>query len=320
MSHANFVHLRVHTAYSLLEGALPTADVARLCKTHHMPACAMTDTGNLFGALEFSKTLSSAGIQPIIGCTLALARNEGERRPDQKVLTDSLVVLAKNETGYNNLIKLSSKSYLESGAGDPAHISFDDLVLHGDGLIVLTGGPGGPMGRLILDGQVDAARAWLKNAKEAFGDRLYVEIMRHGLDEERVTEAPFLEFAYEFDVPLVATNQAFFELEDNYEAHDVLLCISDGTYVHEFQPAARDARSSVQVGRGNDGVVRGSARSDREYARYRSALRSDGAVPQPDPADLHAGQGYQRGGAFAQDGGRRANGPAGKACLHRRHG
>ena len=193
----------------------------------------MTDTGNLFGALEFSKTLSSAGIQPIIGCTLALARNEGERRPDQKVLTDSLVVLAKNETGYNNLIKLSSKSYLESGAGDPAHISFDDLVLHGDGLIVLTGGPGGPMGRLILDGQVDAARAWLKNAKEAFGDRLYVEIMRHGLDEERVTEAPFLEFAYEFDVPLVATNQAFFESEDNYEAHDVLLCISDGTYVHK---------------------------------------------------------------------------------------
>ncbi len=201
MSHASFVHLRVHTAFSLLEGALHSGDLARLCRTHGMPACAMTDTGNLFGALEFSKVMSGAGVQPIIGCTLALARGDSERRPDQKVLTDSLVVLAKDQTGYDNLIKLSSKSYLETAAGDPPHITFDDLALMGEGLIVLTGGPGGPMGRLILDGQVDAARAWLRAAKQAFGDRLYVELMRHGLDDERATEEPFLEFAYEFEVP-----------------------------------------------------------------------------------------------------------------------
>jgi DNA polymerase-3 subunit alpha len=233
VSHASFVHLRVHTAYSLLEGALHPADLARLCRAHAMPACAMTDTGNLFGALEFSKLMSGAGIQPIIGCTLALARGDSERRPDQKILTDSVVVLAKDETGYHNLIKLSSKSYLETSAGDPPHITFDDLAFHGEGLIVLTGGPGGPMGRLILDGQVDAARAWLKAAKQTFGDRLYVEIMRHGTADERATEEPFLEFAYEFEVPLVATNQAFFESAQNYEAHDALLCIAEGTYVDE---------------------------------------------------------------------------------------
>jgi len=236
MPHSDFVHLRVHTAYSLTEGAIRVETLADLCLQHRMPAVAITDTNNLFGALELSKSLAGRGVQPIIGCQLNITRldqvaggfgSKGLRKPDP----DRLVLLAQNEAGYANLMRLSSKAYLEVPAGEPPQVSWEDLERYGAGLICLGGGPTGPMGRLLADGQADAALQQLERLKEIFPGRLYIELQRHGWALEARIEPGLLDLAYECDLPLVATNDCYFPDETMYEAHDALLCIAEGTYV-----------------------------------------------------------------------------------------
>ncbi len=237
MSLAPFVHLRVHTAYSLLEGAIHIADLAERCRAARMPAVAITDSANLFGALEFSETMAAAGVQPIIGVTLPVETPHGEpERPGhQKPRPDALVLLVQNETGYRNLMALVSKAHLESEAHEEPHIALGDLAENGRsaGLIALTGGPDGPLGRLLRAGQKDKAEALLGDLKALFPGRLYIEILRHGLPEEEETEAAFLDLADVHALPLVATNQCFFPDADMYDAHDALLCIAEGAYVSE---------------------------------------------------------------------------------------
>ncbi len=239
MSLAPFVHLRVHTAYSLLEGAIHIADLAERCRAEGMPAVAMTDSANLFGALEFSETMAAAGVQPIIGVSLPVETPHGEppRPGHQKPRPDALVLLVQNETGYRNLMALVSKAHLESEAHEAPHIALGDLAENGRsaGLIALTGGPDGPLGRLLRSGQTEKAEALLGDLKALFPGRLYVEILRHGLPEEEETEPAFVDLAYAHDLPLVATNQCFFPDADMYEAHDALLCIAEGAYVSETE-------------------------------------------------------------------------------------
>lgn len=237
MSHADFVHLRVHTAYSLTEGAIRLGKLSELCLKHGMPAVAITDTNNLFGALEGSKELAGKGIQPIIGCQLNLARADVQqagfskqvRKPDP----DKIVLLAQNDAGYANLMKLSTKAYLEPPPGEVAQVSWEDIERHNEGLLCLTGGPQGPIARLLNEGQTDTARAQLDHLKQIYPGRLYVEIQRHGWAIEAKTEPGLLDLAYAMDLPLVATNDCYFPDEDMYEAHDALLCIAEGTYVGE---------------------------------------------------------------------------------------
>jgi DNA polymerase-3 subunit alpha len=240
---AEFVHLRVHTAYSLLEGAIKVPDLVKQCQGMHMPAVAMTDTVNLFGAMEFSGKCTAGGVQPIIGCQLVLTPYRGDsgegnaaQRPPGSAATeapDQLVVLAQNEDGFGNLLKLISKSHLDpDGEGEP-RLSLEDVEAHASGLIALTGGPAGGLGRLLAGGQTPAAEALLDRLQTAFDDRLYMEIMRHNLGEERTIEGLFLDLAYERDIPLVATNECFFISDDMYEAHDALICIADGAYVSQ---------------------------------------------------------------------------------------
>ena len=241
MAHADFVHLRVHTAYSLSEGAVKIKDLAAMCQRHAMPAVAITDSGNLFGALEFAMTCADAGVQPIIGCQLAIrrpgstselaARNgqNGARAPSP----DALVLLAQNETGYRNLIKLVSRSYLDSDAVTAPQLGIADLEGQTEGLIALTGGPAGAVGRLLSEDQWAAAEAVLTDLSVLFKDRLYVELSRHGLEVERVIEPMMIELADKHELPLVATNEAYFSDEGMYEAHDALLCIAEGTFVAE---------------------------------------------------------------------------------------
>ena len=237
MSLARFVHLRVHTAYSLLEGAIHIADLAERCRAARMPAVAITDSANLFGALEFSETMAAAGVQPIIGVTLPVETPHGEppRPGHPKPRPDALVLLVQNETGYRNLMALVSKAHLASEAHETPHIVLDDLAENGrsEGLIALTGGPDGPLGRLLRAGQSEKAEALLGELKALFPGRLYIEILRHGLPEEEETEAAFIDLAYVHALPLVATNQCFFPDADMYEAHDALLCIAEGAYVSE---------------------------------------------------------------------------------------
>ncbi len=265
MPHADFVHLRVHSAYSLLEGAIKLDELAALCRRHAMPAVAVTDTRNLFGALEFSLACAEAGVQPVIGCELAVRREEagavaaGNGLAPPKVSPkasngraaepDKLVILAQNETGYGHLIKLVSQAYLETAAGEIPQVALADFDSFSDGLIALTGGPAGVIGRLLLEDQDQAAERRLARLKELFPGRLYVELMRHGLEEENRVEGRLLDLAYKHDVPLVATNEVFFADADMYEAHDALICIAEGSFVadtdrrkltpeHRFKTAA----------------------------------------------------------------------------------
>lgn len=237
MSHADFVHLRVHTAYSLTEGAIRLGKLSELCLKHGMPAVAITDTNNLFGALEFSKELAGKGIQPIIGCQLNLARADvqqaGFSKQARKPDPDRIVLLAQNEAGYANLMKLSTKAYLEPPPGEVAQVSWEDIERHNEGLLCLTGGPQGPIARLLNEGQTDTARGQLAHLQQIFPGRLYVEIQRHGWAIEAKTEPGLLDLAYALDIPLVATNDCYFPDEDMYEAHDALLCIAEGSYVGE---------------------------------------------------------------------------------------
>jgi DNA polymerase-3 subunit alpha len=237
-----FVHLRVHSSYSLLEGALPVKRLAKLAKADAQPALAITDRNNLFGALEFSEALSEEGIQPIIGCTLALA-TEPEMRgsPGLKPaggegggwLAGSIALLAKDETGYRNLVRLSSSAFVDAPDHLPPHVGLETLARHAEGLIALTGGPEGPLNRHLADGRDSAAEALALELARMFGDRLYVELQRHGTPEEEATEAKLVSLAYRLGLPLVATNQAYFAERGDFDAHDALLCIAGGRYVSE---------------------------------------------------------------------------------------
>ncbi len=236
-----FIHLRMHTAYSLLEGALLVKAVAKLAKKDAQPALAITDRNNLFGALEFAETLAGEGIQPIIGATLALATQTAEeqgaaKRPgngDAPALLGSIALLAKDEEGYGNLLHLTSAAFLDHGETAATHITLEELARWNGGLIALTGGPEGPINRLTCDGYDAAARDLLESLHGIFGNRLYVELQRHGTEEERQTEPALLQLAYELGLPLVATNQCFFPTREDFEAHDALICIAEGRYVSE---------------------------------------------------------------------------------------
>jgi DNA polymerase-3 subunit alpha len=246
---ADFIHLRVHTAYSLSAGAIKIKDLVGLCKANRMPAVAITDSGNLFGALEFATSCAEAGVQPIIGCELALLMHEAGEGPRAPRDPERVVVLVQNESGYRNLLALVSRSYLDSDAGADPAVTLADLAASSEGLLCLTGGAKGPLGRLIADGQEDAAAGLLGSLKTAFPGRLYIELTRHGLPEEARTETGFIDLAYQHDLPLVATNDAYFPDRDFHEAHDALMCIAQGKVVddtdrdrltpdHYFRPAA----------------------------------------------------------------------------------
>jgi len=225
-----FVHLRVRSPYSLLEGAIRIKETAALCKTLGMPAAALTDTNNLFGALEFSEVLSGEGVQPIIGCTLAVL-TEAPRPGERAQPTGSLVVLAQSEAGYANLMKLSSSAYLDVDATENPHIPFQSLVDHNEGLICLTGGHDGVLNRLVCAGREPQADELLDQLQPAFGDRLYIELQRHGRADDVTAETYLIDRAYGRGLPLVATNEPYFARSELHQAHDALMCISEGAYV-----------------------------------------------------------------------------------------
>src|SRR5215475_6365348 len=222
-----FVHLHLHSAYSLLEGALPLARLVELATADRQPAVALTDTNNMFGALEFSAKMAGAGIQPIVGCSLSVDCGDQEQRrgagPGTAALQlPRLVLLAATEEGYRNLLHLNSRAYLAHAGAEPPHLKLDWLDGHTDGLIALTGGPDGPLDRALASGQPQLVEPRAEALLRLFGDRLYVELQRHGTAEERMAEPALIDLAYDRGIPLVATNEPFFATADDYEAHDAL--------------------------------------------------------------------------------------------------
>ncbi len=237
-----FIHLKVHSAYSLLEGALPIGRLAKLAEAYGFPALGLSDTNNMFGALEFSDKLAAAGIQPIAGVALAVQFSPPKVKANQlpgppvrqHKWRDGLVALyAMNEAGYANLMKLVSRAHLETSDEDAPFVTGADLMAHSEGLIALTGGPDGPIDRALFEGQPAVAIDHLTLLQKAFGDRLYIEVQRHGTRAEAEVEPQLLELAYAHHVPIVATNEVYFATPDDYEAHDALLCIAEGRYVSE---------------------------------------------------------------------------------------
>ncbi len=234
-----FVHLSLHTAYSVLEGANGIKGLPTMCAERGMPALAITDTDNMFGALEFSETMAKAGVQPIVGCQLSLAYAPAASLHDKAPPPARLTLLAQDEAGYMNLMALVSAAYLETGAGEPVQVTREALAARTAGLICLTGGPDGPAGRLIRAKHVPEARAHLDWLRGLFPDRLYVELQRHGAGEnrhlpaERETEPVLLDWAYERGLPVVATNDVFFPHREMHAAHDALICIAESRYISE---------------------------------------------------------------------------------------
>ncbi|MGE3306178.1 MAG: DNA polymerase III subunit alpha [Rhizobiaceae bacterium] len=233
-----FIHLRVHSAYSLLEGALPLGKIVGHAVKDKAPAIAVTDTNNLFGALEFAQKASKDGVQPLVGCQLDVdfddavdtGQRAAARRPERGL--SPLVLIAATADGYANLVKLVSAAYLDTPAGEPIHVRVAQLAAHGDGIICLTGGPRGPIGAALRGEQSALAEARLLRLKQVFGDRLYVELERlAGYD--RSVEAATVELAYRHDLPLVATNEAFFPAQQDFDAHDALIAIAEGTVISD---------------------------------------------------------------------------------------
>ena len=219
-----FVHLRTHSAYSLLEGALPVKTLTQTALASSMPALAVTDRNNLFGALEFAETAAGLGVQPIIGATLNI--RDGET-------TGDLVFLVKNETGYANLMALISAAHLESEGKQGPGVAFADIAASAEGLICLTGGPDGLINQLLESNQTEVTKNKISILNSVFGDNLYIELQRYGDASEDEVEAQLVDFAYAMELPLVATNQAYFASEDDFRAHDALICIAEGRYINE---------------------------------------------------------------------------------------
>ncbi|MGF1464282.1 MAG: DNA polymerase III subunit alpha [Maricaulaceae bacterium] len=224
-----FVHVRCRSAYSLLQGAILVRDMPQLCLDAEMPALALTDANNLFGALEFSETLSEAGVQPILGVTLSV-NIAPPRLGERPTLDGELVLLAQSEHGLARLMALSSAAYLEISGADEPHVTLEAVLAEPEGLIALTGGYEGVISRLLAGDRGAEAEEVLKRMREAFGDRLYVELHRHGRADEARLEPAQLDLAYRYGLPLVAGNDPHFARAEQYEAHDALLCMAEGTY------------------------------------------------------------------------------------------
>ena len=237
MTKPKFIHLHVHSAYSLLEGALPVKALAKLAAADGQPALAITDRNNLFGALEFSEALAAEGVQPVLGCTLTVAfpqaSDESPRPGARAAHHGSIVLLAKDAAGYSNLMRLSSQAFLDNSSDGAPHVTLAQVEESAEGLIALSGGPDGPADKAYAAGNAPLAESRLLALAAIFGERFYIEIQRHGLRRERAVEPQLLRWAYDNGVPLVATNEAYFKKRDVFEAHDALLCIAEGRYVAE---------------------------------------------------------------------------------------
>ena len=275
MSSAGFIHLHVHSAYSLLKGSIKIAKLGELAKADRQPALALTDTDNMFGALEFSDKMAGYGIQPIVGCELAVDFSDQDPNARNQAAPSRVVLLAARERGYRSLMRLNSRAFLETPVHQLPHIKFDWLQGEAEDVIALTGGPDGPISLALAAGNADLAATRCNRLAGLFGDRLYIELQRHGIDKERRVEGGLIDLAYAKGLPLVAANEPYFAGNDDYEAHDALLCIAGGRLIAETDRDQLTPDHRFKSARGNGGAVRRhSGSAGRPPSRSPSAARS----------------------------------------------
>ncbi|MFC0632867.1 DNA polymerase III subunit alpha [Brevundimonas balnearis] len=225
-----FVHLRVRSAYSLLEGAIKAGKIGRLAADAGMPAVGVADRANLCGALEFSQAARDAGVQPIIACALPVT-GIGGRIEARWARIPTICLIVQNETGWLNLSALSTAAYMAADETGEPGVDWAEVAAHAEGLLLLSGGPDGPIDPLYAQGKAAEGDRALAAMHAAFGDRLYVELQRHGRPEEGAAEKGLVAFAYAHDVPLVATNDVHYARAEQARSHDALLCIADGAFI-----------------------------------------------------------------------------------------
>ena len=221
---SNFTNFKIHTQYSICEGAIKIEDLAQFCKDNKIKAIGLSDSFNLCGALEFSETISKVGTQPIIGTQIDFKYND---------TIGKLPIFAKSETGYGNLVKLSSKSFLEPYEKNSSNCSIDDLFKNSKDIIVLSGGIDSLFSNLIKKNKIKDIEILTAKLKENFANSFYFEIQRHNDEGEKTIENIFLNLSKKNNIPLIASQEVFYINDDMYEAHDALLCIGEKTYVDE---------------------------------------------------------------------------------------
>ena len=222
-SNKEFVHLKIHTQYSICEGALRTSDLASYCKDNKIKAVGLCDSNNMCGALEFSEILAKSKTQPIIGSQINIKHKEN---------IGKIPLFAKNLQGYKNLIKLSSKSFLDLKENDDPHCTVEDIVNNSEGLILLSGAFDGLIGKLFFKNLGDEVTILLKKFKNVFNENFYLEIQRHDDEGEKLFEKFLLKTSFKLNLPIIATQEVFYLDKNMYEAHDAYLCVGEKTYVN----------------------------------------------------------------------------------------
>ena len=223
VNNKKFTHLKIHTQYSICEGALRTSDLAKYCKENHIKAVGLCDSNNLCGALEFSESIAKSKTQPIIGTQLNVKYKEN---------VGKIPLFAKDLEGYKNLIKLSSKSFLDIKEGEEPHCKLEDLEKNYKGLILLTGSFDGFFGKLYFKNLTDEIHVLFNKIKKIFNDNFYIEIQRHGDEGEKIFEKFLLSSSDKLAIPIIATHEVFYLEKEMYEAHDAYLCVGEKTYVN----------------------------------------------------------------------------------------
>src|SRR5678815_2639439 len=236
MTDKKFVHLHLHTDYSLLDGAIQIKPLSNRIEELGMPACAMTDHGNIFGAISFYNAMKKHGVKPIIGCETYITRGSRKDRaasaPGEKA-NFHLILLAKDLDGYQNLVRLTSKAYTEGFYYKP-RIDKELLAEHSKGLIALSACMSGVPSAMLAQDKCDEAAKAAHEFEEILGKGNYfLEIQEHGLEPQQRIRKPLVELSKRTGVPLIATNDAHYLMPDDARAHDVLLCIGSGKTVSE---------------------------------------------------------------------------------------
>ena len=220
----SYNHLKIHTQYSICEGAIKIDLLKDFCKANKIQSAGISDTHNLSGALEFSENLSSIGTQPIIGTQILFK---------YKNFFGLIPLIAKDKNGYKNIIELSSKSYLDNDNLNDPHCNFDDLIANNDGIIVLSGTINCLVGKLFNKGLFEEVDNIYKLLSETFNDNFYIEIQRHNDLNEKQFESFNLNLSKKYNLPIIATNEVYYLDPSMHEAHDALMCIGQKTYIND---------------------------------------------------------------------------------------
>ena len=224
LNNQKFNHLKIHTQYSICEGAIKIDSLKDFCKENKIPCLGLSDTSNLCGALEFAENISKVGTQPIIGTQIYFRFED---------TTGLLPLIALNEHGYKKIIELSSRSYLENDALSDPHLDIKELLSDTEGVLILSGTIQGLFGRLFQKGRLEEITKLYKSLSLEFQNNFYLEIQRHGDQNEIAFENFNLEQSFKIEIPIIATNEVYYLTPDMHEAHDALTCIGSKSYVNE---------------------------------------------------------------------------------------